>query len=81
MFKEKVNARMDGCTDGRPDACKEQTTDKRPRHKLAGLRPVELKRKGLTTRNAHVKHESCIIYQGKVMANVNVFCRQMDRHK
>ena len=35
MFKEKVNARTDGRTHGR--------TDNRPRHKLAGLRPVELK--------------------------------------
>ena len=32
MFKEKVNARTDG-----------RTTDNGPRHKLAGLRPVELK--------------------------------------
>ena len=36
MFKEKVNAPMDGLTDGRK-------TDNRPWHKLAGLRPVELK--------------------------------------
>ena len=36
MFKEKVNARMDGQTDGR-------MTDNRPWHKLAGLQPVELK--------------------------------------
>ena len=35
MFKEKVNALTDGRTDGR-------TTDNRPWHKLAGLRPVEL---------------------------------------
>ena len=33
MFKEKVNARTDGCT-----------TDNGPWHKLAGLWPVELKR-------------------------------------
>ena len=32
MFKEKVNARTDG-----------RTTDNGPWHKLAGLRPVELK--------------------------------------
>ena len=32
MFKEKVNARTDG-----------HTTDNGPWHKLAGLRPVELK--------------------------------------
>ena len=36
MFKEKVNTRTDGRTDGR-------TTDNGPWHKLAGLRPVELK--------------------------------------
>ena len=40
MFKEKVNARTDGCTSGQPDGC---TTDNRPSHKLAGLWPVELK--------------------------------------
>ena len=40
MFKEKVNARTDGRTDGRTDA---RTTDTGPWHKLAGLRPVELK--------------------------------------
>ena len=34
MFQEKVNARTDG-----------RTTDNGPRHKLAGLRPVELKMK------------------------------------
>ena len=34
MFKEKVNARTDG-----------RTTDTGPWHKLAGLRPVELKMK------------------------------------
>ena len=32
MIKEKVNTRTDG-----------RTTDNRPWHKLAGLRPVELK--------------------------------------
>ena len=36
MFKEKVNARTDARTHGR-------TTDNGPWHKLAGLRPVELK--------------------------------------
>ena len=36
MFKEKVNAQMDGRTDGR--------THNGPWHKLAGLRPVELKK-------------------------------------
>ena len=36
MFKEKVNTQTDGRTDGR-------TADNRPWHKLAGLRPVELK--------------------------------------
>ena len=36
MFKIKVNGRMDARTDGR-------TTDNGPWHKLAGLRPVELK--------------------------------------
>ena len=36
MFKEKVNARTDG-----------RTTDTGPWHKLAGLRPVELKMKEL----------------------------------
>ena len=36
MFKEKVNALTDARTDGR-------TTDNGPWHKLAGLRPVELK--------------------------------------
>ena len=35
MFKEKVNARTDG-----------RTTDNGPWHKLAGLRPVELKMYG-----------------------------------
>ena len=37
MLKEKFNARMDGHTHGR-------TTDNRPWHNLAGLRPVELKK-------------------------------------
>ena len=36
MFNEKVNARTDGRTHAR-------TTDNGPWHKLAGLRPVELK--------------------------------------
>ena len=36
MFKEKVKAQMDGRTDAR-------TTDNGPWHKLAGLRPEELK--------------------------------------
>ena len=36
MYKEKVNAQTDGHTDGR-------TADNGPWHKLAGLRPVELK--------------------------------------
>ena len=36
MFKEKVNAQTDGRMDGR-------RTDNGPWHKLAGLRPVELK--------------------------------------
>ena len=40
MFKEKVNARTDGRTDARTDG---RTTDTGPWHKLAGLRPVELK--------------------------------------
>ena len=40
MFKENVNARTDGWTDGRMHA---RTTDNGPWHKLAGLRPVELK--------------------------------------
>ena len=40
MFKEKVNARTDARTDGRTDG---RTTDNGPWHKLAGLRPVELK--------------------------------------
>ena len=36
MFKEKVDTRKDGWTDGR-------TTDNEPWHKLTGLWPVELK--------------------------------------
>ena len=44
MFKEKVNGRTDGRTDGRPHARTDgRTTDTGPWHKLAGLRPVELK--------------------------------------
>ena len=37
MFKEKVNAQTDARTDGR-------MTENGPWHKLAGLRPVELKK-------------------------------------
>ena len=40
MFKEKVNAQTDARTDG---LMARRTTDNRPWHKLAGLRPVELK--------------------------------------
>ena len=35
-------------------------------------RPWE-KREGLTTRNTHVKHESCISYHSKVMADDKFF--------
>ena len=40
MFKEKVNARTDRCTHAQMAW---RTTDNRPWHKIAGLRPVELK--------------------------------------
>ena len=40
MFKEKVNAWTHGRTHARPDG---HATDNGPLHKLAGLRPVELK--------------------------------------
>ena len=54
MFKEKVNARTDRRTDARMHA---RTTDNGPWHKLAGLRPVELKKvKTSLEQDVFVKH-------------------------
>ena len=49
MFKEKVNGRTDARTDGR-------TTDNGPWHKLAGLRPVELKKETLSVTETMEKY-------------------------
>ena len=38
-------------------------------------------RKGLTTRNTHMKYESSTNYHSKVMEYVNVFCRQTNKAK
>ena len=35
-------------------------------------------RKGLTTRNAHVKYKSGITYHSKVMVNVKIVCEKYD---
>ena len=36
-------------------------------------------RKGLTTRDIHTKYDSFLTYHSKVVANVKVFCVQIDR--
>ena len=43
---------------------------------------LDLVRKGLTTKNTHVKYESSVTYHSNVMANVKDFCnKQTEQNK